>query len=102
MTMTERRNAAPSALQRSSATKVSKPHHASRERTIAPRAPFFFLQLLRHAVKEHARSLQFRVMFRRVETRAAHRVAPPQGHWYKDRAAIQATANCPGDCGVSE
>jgi DNA-binding protein HU-beta len=24
------------------------------------------------------------------------------GHWYKDRAAIQATEKCPGDCGVSE
>jgi DNA-binding protein HU-beta len=54
------------------------------------------------AFKRTARLCKLRVLFRRVETRAAHRVAPPLGHWYKDRAAIQATAECPGDCGVSE
>jgi hypothetical protein len=41
------------------------------------------------------------VMFRRLQTRAASCVAPPKRHWYKDRAAIQATRKSPGDCGVS-
>jgi len=35
----------------------------------------------------------FRVMFRRAQTRAALRIAPPKRRWYKDRAAIQATKN---------
>jgi hypothetical protein len=43
--------------------------------------------------QESAHFLRSCVMFRAAQTRAAPCIAPPMGHWYKDRAAIQATKN---------
>jgi hypothetical protein len=51
------------------------------------------LQFLRRRVKCGGVFFAFRVMFHRMQTRAAPCVAPPKRRWYKDRAAIQATKN---------
>jgi hypothetical protein len=49
------------------------------------------LQFLRRSVKGGETFPASSVMFRRAQTRTAPCVAPSIGHWYKGRAAIQAT-----------